>query len=63
MFELCVGFDNGTARVVQGIVFLTGAKVGDAAGEFLRVVTSGEGAFRVSPVVFRLAQLPRLNWR
>ena len=44
-------------------MLLTCAEVGDAADEFLGVVATGESSFRVGPVVFRLAQLPRLNWR
>jgi hypothetical protein len=42
-------------RVVERVVFIFRAVVGDALHDFLRVVAAGEGAFRIRPITFRLA--------
>jgi hypothetical protein len=41
-------------------VFFVPAIVGDPADDFFWIVTPGESAFRVRPIVFRLAQRARL---
>jgi hypothetical protein len=43
------------AHIVERVVFIFRAVVGDALHDFLRVVAAGEGAFRLRPITFRLA--------
>jgi hypothetical protein len=56
--ELGSRLRDGAASAVNRIVFLTGAIVRYPADDFLWIVTPSEGAFRIRPVMFRLAHLP-----
>ncbi len=53
-------FDRVTGVVLR-VVLLVGPIVGDSANDFLWIVTSREGALRIGPVMFGLAQWARLR--
>src|SRR5260370_10600468 len=57
-------FDRVTGVVLR-VVLLVGPIVGDSANDFLWIVTSREGALRIGPVMFGLAERARLRriWR
>ena len=63
--ECSLSLHNGVPRVIIRIVFSVRAVVGDSLDDFFWVVTSGEGALRIGPVMFGLAQRARLrrSWR
>ena len=65
LVQLDLRFGHGTASVRFRVVFFGTSIVGDALDDFFRVVTAGEGALRIGPVMFGLAQWARLrrSWR
>ena len=53
--ELFQGFLDSVSCVIVRIVFSVRAIVGDALDHDFGIIATGEGAFRVSPIVFGLA--------
>jgi len=53
--QLHLSLCNGVPSIIIWIGFIFRAVVGDALDYHFRVVTTGEGAFRVSPIAFGLA--------
>src|SRR5579883_311652 len=54
-------FFDGEACVVFRVAFLAAAEVGEPADNFLGIVAARQGAFRVDPIPFGLAQGPRVR--
>jgi hypothetical protein len=53
--ERSLSFRHGVASVVIRIAFVVRAAVGDALNNDFGIVTAGEGALRMSPIVLGLA--------
>ena len=54
-FSLCLC--DGVPSIVNRVAFFVGAIVGDALNDDFRIIPTGQGSFRVSPVCFRLAAM------
>jgi hypothetical protein len=57
VLDISLGFFNRVASVVLRVVLVGGTVIGDPLDHDFETVATGEGAFRESPIVFRLAQI------
>src|SRR6266436_4488881 len=53
--KLGLSFVDGEPGVVNGIAFVIAPKVSDSLDHYFWIVTAGEGALRICPVMFGLA--------